>query len=235
LDPTRSGALPGAIKTKSDFRYHSSPNGDLSAILLQSRCSHRGKFIEALRCTPHSTLVEQPYSADPKQRKDVLALTQTGTTRRAASRAAWRRNADPEESLRGAFGAIALAEGRSEDAIGEYRVLRDSAPGCALCALYELGLAYEQAGQVDSAIAMYERYLRVPSFRRVYFDKFNLVPVLRRVAALHEQLGNRERAIEHYSRILDLWKDADAELQLHVTDDDARSWSLRDERADVLL
>jgi hypothetical protein len=44
---------------------------------------------QALGCTPHRPLVEQPSSADPQRRKYVLALAQMGTRRRARSRTAW--------------------------------------------------------------------------------------------------------------------------------------------------
>jgi tetratricopeptide (TPR) repeat protein/tRNA A-37 threonylcarbamoyl transferase component Bud32 len=115
--------------------------------------------------------------------------------------------------MHNALGAIAMAEGRPEDAIREYQAIRDSFPGCALCGLEELGRAYEAAGQLDSAVAVYERYLSTPWLFRANQDNVNLVPVLRRVAAVHEQLGNRDKTIENLNRIIELWKGADPELQ----------------------
>ena len=53
-------------------------------------------------------------------------------------------------------GLIALAEGRGRDAVTELRAGRDL-DGCELCMLYELGQAYETAGDPDSALATYEQ------------------------------------------------------------------------------
>ena len=120
--------------------------------------------------------------------------------------------------LHGALGAIAVAEGRPEDAIREYRAIRDSLPECTICALEALGRAYETAGQLDSAVALYERYLSTPWLFRANQDNVHLVSVLRRVAALHERLGDREQAIAHLDRIVELWERADPELQ-HIVEE----------------
>jgi hypothetical protein len=45
--------------------------------------------------------------------------------------------------------------------------------------------------------------------------------VLRRLGELHASLGHREQARDYYSRFIDLWKDADPELQPQV--DQARA------------
>jgi tetratricopeptide (TPR) repeat protein/tRNA A-37 threonylcarbamoyl transferase component Bud32 len=124
--------------------------------------------------------------------------------------------------MHGARGAIALAEGRPQDAIHEYQAIRDSFPGCTLCALDEIAGAYAAAGQLDSAAAFYERYLTTPALFRVQQDNVTLVLVLRRLAAVHEDLGNREQALEYYNRFVDLWKNADPEVQPMVADAKAK-------------
>ena len=43
---------------------------------------------------------------------------------------------------------------------------------------------------------------------------------LRRLGELYEARGDRDQAVEYYQRFIDLWRDADAELQPQV--DDAR-------------
>jgi tetratricopeptide (TPR) repeat protein len=60
-----------------------------------------------------------------------------------------------------ALGAIALAEGRATDAITDFRIA-DSTHTCTICVLPDLARAYAAAGQRDSAIAVYERYLVLP-------------------------------------------------------------------------
>ncbi|HEX9581573.1 MAG TPA: tetratricopeptide repeat protein, partial [Gemmatimonadales bacterium] len=45
-----------------------------------------------------------------------------------------------------------------------------------------------------------------------------LAPASRRLAELYDQLGRREKAIEYYDKFVELWKDADPELQPVVRD-----------------
>ena len=46
--------------------------------------------------------------------------------------------------------------------------------------------------------------------------------VHRRLGELYEERGDREKAVEYYSRLVELWNDADPELQLVVEDVRAR-------------
>jgi tetratricopeptide (TPR) repeat protein len=130
--------------------------------------------------------------------------------------AAWppdMRRAD-EPALHRARGDLALAEGRIDDAIREYR-LGDEGP-CELCMGFQLGRAYDMAGQPDSAIANYERYVTGHSTWAIYAHSYQLAPAYERLGALYEQRGDTAKAIYYYSKLVELWKDADPELQPRV-------------------
>jgi eukaryotic-like serine/threonine-protein kinase len=123
------------------------------------------------------------------------------------------------------LGEIALAEGRPLEAVRHFR--RANEGGCLVCALPHLGRAYEAAGQPDSATSAYERFLYTPFFYRLFSDAHWRATVVERLAQLHEARGNHARAAEHYARFIELWQDADPELQPRVREARRRLAALR--------
>ena len=122
-----------------------------------------------------------------------------------------------ESNRRRALGYLALAEGRPQDAIREFE-LSDAELGRRHLALHGLGLALEMAGEADSAIAVFERFVDTPSPTRLFPDAMWLPSVYLHLGELHERRGDRERAAHYYNALVELWSDADAEL-LPVVDD----------------
>ncbi len=124
-----------------------------------------------------------------------------------------------EGSVRENWGYVAFAEGRYDDAIAEYR-LADQAAGNPLERKRRLGLAYEALGQTDSAIAAYERYVTTPWYgnARIDNDAYFLALHYERLGTLYEDRGERDKAIEYYNELVELWRDADPELQWRVED-----------------
>jgi len=116
-----------------------------------------------------------------------------------------------------AAGYIALAEGRANDAVTEFR-LSDAELGCEICPLHGLGTAYRLAGQPDSAIAVFERFVNTPYAARVIWDAVWLASVYIHLGELYEQRGDQDFSIHYYNEFVELWKDADPELQLRVQD-----------------
>jgi tetratricopeptide (TPR) repeat protein len=110
-------------------------------------------------------------------------------------------------------GFIAEAEGRKSDAVAAFRAVYDEGGQCNLCGLYELASAYNALGQADSAIAIYERAISTPGHARLRVDGPTLAPSLKRLGELYEAKGDRGKAANYYGRFVDLWKDADPELQ----------------------
>ena len=120
-----------------------------------------------------------------------------------------------ERDLHAALGHLATAQGRPLEAIAEAR-LHDEATGCAICALYGLGRAYDAAGMPDSAIAVYGRYVDSPVIFRVFLDGIFLPGILQRLGELYEDRGDAEKATYYYGKLLELWANADPQLQPRV-------------------
>jgi len=115
-----------------------------------------------------------------------------------------------------ARGMIALAANRPADAITSFRAFRED-QGCQTCWLHEIGQAFEALQQPDSALATYEALVTLPeggpsgrdwTFPRTY----------RRLGELYEARGDVKKALEYYGKFVDIWKDADAELQPRVAE-----------------
>jgi tetratricopeptide (TPR) repeat protein len=81
-----------------------------------------------------------------------------------------------------------------------------------------LAEAYRRSGQTDSAIASYERYVNSTSADfAIYTDVHWQPDAFRRLGELYETKGNLPKARKYYESFIELWKDADAELQPQVT------------------
>jgi len=93
---------------------------------------------------------------------------------------------------------------------------------CPVCALPDLARAYALAGDADSAIAVYQRYLTTPWSDWMYADGEFRVPSYRSLGELHEARGDTSRAIAAYRQFAVLWDHADPELQPQVAEVRAR-------------
>ncbi len=122
-----------------------------------------------------------------------------------------RRSADWHDAL----GVVLLVEGRSQEAIEHFRTeymisaSRTGAPAF-------LARAFDQAGQPDSAIAYFEHYVTTPVLYRAYGDHLHLPYAYERLGQLYQEQGEPEAAIYWHQKFVDLWEDADPELQPRV-------------------
>jgi tetratricopeptide (TPR) repeat protein len=130
-----------------------------------------------------------------------------------------------EAQLHAALGEIALADRKPLEAVVEFRrgdVGYDGLPAneCAPCLPFNLARAFDAAGNADSATVMFERYLSTPyrSKTDAEMDPVRLPAIHERLGQLYESMGNTEKAVQHYRAFIDLWKNADAELQPRVID-----------------
>jgi eukaryotic-like serine/threonine-protein kinase len=114
-------------------------------------------------------------------------------------------------------GNTLLAEGKAREAESLLREATEISP-CTLCALPDLARAREAEGNAAGAIEIYERYLATPWLFRYEVDAYELGSALQRLAALYEARGDRTKASQTRTRLLALWRRADAELQPVLAD-----------------
>jgi tetratricopeptide (TPR) repeat protein len=122
------------------------------------------------------------------------------------------RDYEPQRHV--AAGQIALAEGRPRDAITSFRAFRE-VEGCRVCWLWEIGQAFEELGQPDSARSSYQDLVTIPEGGTVG-RHYSLPFALRRLGEMAETSGDKAAAIDYYTKLLDLWREAEPELQPRV-------------------
>jgi tetratricopeptide (TPR) repeat protein len=110
---------------------------------------------------------------------------------------------------------IHRAEGHYADALAEARWLAHAIPYEVTCYPY-LARSFERLSAVDSALYYYEAFLTSPFPTRTAADGWSLARTYERLGQLYEERGDRAKAIDYYGRLVDLWKDADADLQPRV-------------------
>ncbi len=70
-----------------------------------------------------------------------------------------------------------------------------------------LALAYYRANELDKALTEYEKITSLTGGRTLWGDIY--AKSFYMLGKIYEQQGNNTKAIEHYEKFLDLWKDAD--------------------------
>jgi tetratricopeptide (TPR) repeat protein len=120
-------------------------------------------------------------------------------------------------------GMIAMAEGKTDSAVAYFRqgdVEADGLPTnyCAACTPYLIGIAYDQGHRADSARKYLTKYVDMPSGGHINIDQYYLALTLDRLGELYQDAGDAKRAIDYYSRFVDLWKNADPDLQPRVAE-----------------
>jgi predicted Zn-dependent protease len=109
---------------------------------------------------------------------------------------------------------MAMGRGDADGAINRIRTLAPDAV-CAPCVERALAEAYLMHGNADAAIENYERYIVAPSGERIWQD-FNLAEAHERLADLYADRNDLDNARRHAARFVELWQDADGELQPRV-------------------
>jgi tetratricopeptide (TPR) repeat protein len=131
----------------------------------------------------------------------------------------------PEDEL-GQFGwdarrevdaRLAFARGDLDGAVRLWEVYERACPGtCAMTAALGLARVHETAGETGAAIAEYERFLADRGTNRSFEDATQRAPVLESLGELYDGQGDPAAAASYYAMFVDLWADADEELQPRV-------------------
>mgnify|MGYP001825626788 CR=1 FL=1 len=109
---------------------------------------------------------------------------------------------------------LAVAEGDADRALSELR--RQPPSGCARCLPADFAHLFDAIGEADSAIARYEQYLETPSNFQLFLDALVRAPAHETLGQLYDEKGDLENAALHYAQFVELWEDADPELQPRV-------------------
>ncbi|MEO7103210.1 MAG: tetratricopeptide repeat protein, partial [Gemmatimonadaceae bacterium] len=120
-------------------------------------------------------------------------------------------------------GMIAMTEGKTDSAVAFFRqsdVEADGLPtnNCSACTPYLIGIAYDQGRQADSARKYLTKYVDMHGGSHLNIDQYYLAPTLYRLGELYLDAGDTKRAIMYYTRFIDLWKNADPDLQPRVAE-----------------
>jgi tetratricopeptide (TPR) repeat protein len=121
------------------------------------------------------------------------------------------------------LGDIAIAEGHPADAVREFWKGDSLADGpyddCDACTFLNVARAYDKANAADSSITYFEKYFASGYSTRLYFlDPAYRAPAARRIGELYEAKNDRARAAHYYAMFVDLWKNADPDLQPQVAE-----------------
>ncbi len=123
-------------------------------------------------------------------------------------------------------GNIAMTRGRWDEAIQAYHEADAHRIAFDRYVSVQLGRAYDRSGVPDSAIVYFEKFLGQPD-PSPSEDANWRAHVYRWLGELYEAKGAAPKAIEQYDRLLELWANAEPELQPQVTEIRGRVAKLR--------
>jgi tetratricopeptide (TPR) repeat protein len=109
-------------------------------------------------------------------------------------------------------GDIALAAGKHDEAIELLTQSdREKQTGFSLEAIAH---AYQQSGDLENAIAAYEKILRAPDSSLSWEPQQRWLEAYYTLALDYSSRGDKQKARETLAKLLSLWKDADPNLPL---------------------
>jgi tetratricopeptide (TPR) repeat protein len=229
------GRLREAARLRADLREREAQRGSntarlqagldsvmTAAVVLDDRAGARAMLARALARAPLDSIPYRERTYDAYLATAALAAD-TARAREwyAAARKAWidygaTIDRPAWESLNEA--TFAFAEGRLNDALAAVNEAdRRLLSRIDIIAIWRF-LIQDRLQHADSTIAAGESYLAVTAPPRLVQDANFLAGFRQRLGELYEAKGNTEKALEHYQAFVELWKNADPELQPRVRD-----------------
>jgi tetratricopeptide (TPR) repeat protein len=230
------GRISEALQTRADQRRRQSQvtGGELparlnagldsvaiAALVLEDQSRARALLDRAVRRVPIDSI-------PPRERNYSYYLAIAGFAGDTARARAWHADAQraavelgsvdvrPQLSINEA--SLAIAEGRYADALAKVdEADRANFARTDIIASTRF-LAFNRLEQLDSAIAAGESFLAGTLVSRTGQDALVRAGILQRLGEMYEQKGNVDKALGHYTAFVDLWKNADPELQPRVRD-----------------
>jgi hypothetical protein len=133
-----------------------------------------------------------------------------------------------------------FAAGASGAALAALERLDSPAPWrCLPCVYFDLGLVRDASDDRDGAIADYERYVTTDWDSKLFPGHYAIPHALERLGQLYDARARESappspddiaRAAEYYGRFVELWAEADEELQPRVRAAQARLEGILRER-----
>jgi len=204
------------------------------AVILEDPARARALLARALQRTPIDSI---PYLDRDYDILIAVAAELGDTTRarewHAEGRKSW--EADGRAIFRPAWEAyedamLAVAYGRYADALVSIQQSdRLKHPRTDLLGAVTF-VVLDRLQLADSAIAAGEQYLAGTHPLRLSQDALYLAGIRQRLGEMYEAKGDFDKALIHYQAFVELWKDADAELQPRVHDVRARVERIRRRR-----
>ncbi|MGV3709548.1 MAG: BTAD domain-containing putative transcriptional regulator [Gemmatimonas sp.] len=212
-----SDAMQLALTEDSPYRYLSSA---ITSSWLALR--YRGDVSEA-RATLQRALARVPLNTIDESDRPMaaliavyIALGQQAQAMQLAGGVSAPRVMSVEREY--AKGLLLLADGRASEAATILAREADAVHDCAMCPLPSLAYARATAGDTAGAIRAAEEYLEAPYIHRFEPDAVELPELLLRLAGWHDRRGEAARARTARQRLLDLWVDAEPNLNGQIAD-----------------
>jgi len=122
--------------------------------------------------------------------------------------------ADMDDTYLNLEATLLMGEGRYAEAL-EKNSARENRD-CILCRYMPTAILFDSLGVRDSAIVYYEAYIETDSHERLGWDANVLALSNERLGYLYDEAGDPEQAAVYYARFVELWDEADLELQPRV-------------------